>query len=43
MGSEYLNLPASLEFIEMLEAHGFMLDNEDYLNIVMDESRDIAN
>ena len=45
MGSEYLNLPSSLEFIEMLETHKFMLENEDYLNImiVMDESGDIAD
>ena len=27
----------------MLEAHKFMLENEDYLNIVMDESGDIAD
>ena len=35
--------PTSLEFIEMLEAYKFILENEDYLNIVMDESGDIAD
>ena len=35
--------PTPLEFIEMLEADKSMLANEDDLNIVMDESGDIAD